>query len=177
MRSSFRPVKARCRNVTFSTASLGQESTNPHNKRSMSMRILILIFLFLTFTSFAHAGLFDKSVSGTLLSTSKEINESLPVRVDKEKILETTVAISNILIFKYKVTDDSNFRNPRFDINKYTYHFRNSLGESTCKDESTFELFKRGASYNYIFINQYGQKLFDFTLNERECSNYLSGGR
>jgi hypothetical protein len=132
---------------------------------------------FFAFTSFAHAGLFDKSVSSTLLFTSKEINKSLPVRVDNEKILETTVAINNVLIFKYSMTDDSNFRDPRFDINKYTYHFRNSLGESACKDKSTFELFKRGASYNYIFINQYGHKLFDFILNERECSNYLSSGR
>lgn len=141
------------------------------------MRILILIIYFLAFTSFAHAGLFEKSVSSTLLSMSKEINKSLPVKVDKEKILETTVAIKNVLIFKYKITDDSTFRDPRFDINKYTYHLRNSLGESTCKDESSFALLKRGASYNYIYINQYGQKLFDFTLNERECSTYLSGGR
>jgi hypothetical protein len=146
-------------------------------KRRHTMKTLALIIFFLTLAFTVHASSFDKSVSSTLQATSKEINKSLPVRVDKEKILETTVAIKNILIIKYKVTDDSTFKDPRFDIKKYTYHFRNSVGESTCRDEGTFALLKRGAAYNYIFINQYGQKLFDFLLNERECSDYLSGRR
>jgi len=138
------------------------------------MKIPLFIFCILAYTSTAHGGWFSKNVSSTLLSTSKEINKSLPVRVDKEKILETTVAIKNVLIFKYKITDDSTFKDPQFNISKYTYYLRNSLGESICKDKNTYELFKRGASYNYIYINQYGQKLLDFTLNEKECSDYLA---
>ena len=140
-------------------------------------RLLVISFFVLVFTSISYAGSFNQDVSSTLLSMSKEINKNLPVRIDSEKTLETTVTIKNVLIFKYKITDDSNFRNPRFNINKYTYHLRNSLGESTCKDKETFSLLKRGASYNYIFINRYGQKLVDFTLDEKECSNYLSGAK
>ncbi len=139
------------------------------------MKMLILSFCLLAFASAAYAGLFEKSVSSTLKSTSKELNKSLPVQVDREKTLETTVASKNVLIFKYKITDDSTFKNPRFDLNIYMYHLRNSLGESTCRDEGSYALLKRGASYNYIYINQYGQKLLDFTLTEQECSNYLAG--
>lgn len=139
------------------------------------MRILILIFCFLTFTSFVNDGLSDESVSNKLRSMSKELNKSLPVRVDREKILETTMAVKNVLVMKYKITDDSTFKDPRFDVNLYVYHFRNGQGQFICKDESNFELLKRGASYNYIFVNKYGQKLFEYTLNEQECLNYLSG--
>lgn len=139
------------------------------------MKILLFSFYVLAFTSVAQASPLVKSVSSTLLSTSKEINKNLPVRVDSEKILETTVALKNVLIFKYKITDDSTFKNPRFDISTYTFHLRNSLGESTCKNEGSYALLKRGASYNYIYINKFGQKLLDFTLNEKECTNYLAG--
>lgn len=127
------------------------------------------------FTTFAHADSFDQNVNRKLLSMSKEFNKGLPVRIDREKILESTMVVKNVLIFKYKITDDSNFRNPRFDINKYTYYFRNAQGEIICKDESNYALLKRGANYNYIFVNKYGQILFDFTLNEKECANFLSG--
>lgn len=141
------------------------------------MRILILLFCFFMFTAFAHADSFDQSVNRKLLSMSKEFNKGLPVRIDGEKILESTMVVKNVLMFKYKITDDSIFKNPRFDINKYRYHFRNAQGEIICKDESNYALLKQGASYNYIFVNKYGQILFDFTLNGRECANFLSGGK
>ncbi len=135
-----------------------------------------ILFLYIFVNTFVvHAGLFDESVSSILQSTSKELSKSLSIQVDREKILETIVAYKDVLIFKYKITDDSTFKDPRFDPSKYTFYFRKSVGESVCKNESTYALLKCGASYDYVYINQYGQKLFDFILDEKECSNYLAG--
>ena len=111
-------------------------------------------------------------VSDVLQTISKEINKSVPLKIDREKDLETTVALFDTLIFKYKFTDESTISNPRFDKNKYLAALRVSLGESTCMDLSTFALLKRGAKYSYMFTNKRGLKLFEYTLDERECANY-----
>lgn len=138
------------------------------------MKILPLIVYLLAMTSPAHGGFFDESVNSTLLKLSKQLNKTLPIRVGKTKTLESTAVVKDVLLYTYRVTDDSTFRDSRFDINKYTYFFRNSVGESVCKDPSSFALLKRGASYNYFFVNDYGQSLFDYTLNEKECTAYLN---
>lgn len=114
----------------------------------------------------------EPAVSDVLQTISKEINKSVPFKIDREKDLETTVALFDTLIFKYKFTDESTISNPRFDKNKYLAALRGSLGESTCMDPSTFALLKRGAKYSYIFTNKRGLKLFEYTLDERECTKY-----
>ena len=78
----------------------------------------------------------------------------------------------NTLVIKYMFTDETVINNPRFDVNRYIAHLQVSLGESTCKDDGTFELLRRGAKYNYMFINRKGLKVIDFTLDSRFCTEY-----
>ena len=114
----------------------------------------------------------EPTVSDVLRSISTEINKSLPMMVDKEKQLEATVAAFDTLLFKYKFIDESTISNPRFDKNKYLAALRVSLGESTCNDPATFALLKQGAKYTYMFTNKRGLKLFEYSLDERECTEY-----
>lgn len=114
----------------------------------------------------------DAGVADELRSISRDINKSLPLQIDRDKMLEVTAAIQSTLIFKYKFTDETAINDPRFDKHKYVAHLRTSLGESTCKDAGTFELLQRGAKYNYLFINKRGLQVIDFTLDARVCSDY-----
>ncbi len=54
----------------------------------------------------------EPAVSDVLQTISKEINKSVPLKIDREKDLETTVALFDTLIFKYKFTDESTISNP-----------------------------------------------------------------
>lgn len=114
----------------------------------------------------------DREVADALRSMSRDMNKSLPLQIDREKILEVTAAIQSTLIFKYKFTDETVINDPRFDKHKYVAHLRTSLGESTCKDAGAFELLQRGAKYNYLFINKRGLQVMDFTLDAKACSDY-----
>lgn len=114
----------------------------------------------------------DDEVEKALRSMSREMNKSLPLQIDKEKLLEATVVMQSTLIFKYKFTDETVINDPRFDKNRYVAHLQVSLGESTCKDAGAFELLRRGAIYNYIFINRRGVKIIDFKVNAKFCSQY-----
>jgi hypothetical protein len=132
-----------------------------------------LILMLCTLFAVQNADAANNDIASTLRAMSKKINLSLPVPVDTEKILETTVAIDRTLIFKYKVNDNSSFKDPRFHADRYTYYIRKSLARSTCKD--ALPLFERGASYNYIFIDKYGQNLFEYTLDKKECVELSDG--
>lgn len=115
----------------------------------------------------------DSEVTDTLRSMSREFNKSLPLQIDHEKILEVTVVVQSTLIFKYKFTDEKTIDDPRFDKQKYASHLRMSLGESTCKDKNNFELLRKGAKYNYLFVNKRGLQIIDFTLDTKVCSEYM----
>lgn len=101
---------------------------------------------------------------------SLELNKSLPVRIDKEKTLETIVAIRSTLIYKYKFTDETTIRDQRFNPKLYEKHLANSLRQSTCQDADIAGLLRRGARFNYLFVDRYGMTVVDFTLDSAFCS-------
>lgn len=130
-----------------------------------------LLITLLDWSCVAYAA--DSEVEGILRSISQDINKSLPLQIDREKILEVTVALHNTLIFKYKFTDETIINDPRFNKEKYLAHLRTSLSQSTCKDDGTLELLRKGAKYNYLFINKRGLQIIDFSLDAKACLDYL----
>lgn len=136
------------------------------------MRIIVLMLLAVLSGGAAAEQKDNNSVANQLMTISRDINKSLPLKVDSEKVLDVTVAVHEILIFKFRIIDETVFNHPRFDKNKYLSALGASLGGSTCADTATFNLMLRGAKYNYIFINDRGIKLIDFTLDSNVCGNY-----
>lgn len=111
----------------------------------------------------------EPPVADVLLRIAREINPTLPLQIDKEKVLEVTAAVRNTLIFKYKFTDERTINDPRWDREKYIAALRLSLGQSTCSDSATFALLVRGARYNYLFTTRAGRQVVDFTLDAAAC--------
>lgn len=142
----------------------------PNKKRQMRPRAMLVAALLMAIPVVGRTN--EPAVSDVLQTISKEINKTVPLKIDGEKVLETTVALFDTLIFKYKFTDERAISNPSFDKSKYLAALRISLGESTCMDASVFALLKRGAKYTYIFTTKRGLQLFEYTLDERECANY-----
>lgn len=136
------------------------------------MRASIIVLAALLASAVPEAGAGDLAVPEVLRAISKEINRSVPIRVDNEKELETSVVMFDTLVFKYKFTDETTISNPRFSKDKYLAALRVSLGESTCMDESTFALLKRGAKYNYLFTTKRGFTVFEYTLDHKVCASY-----
>ncbi len=116
------------------------------------------------------AGAHEAEVEQALFAMSKNFNKNLPLQIDKEKMLEATLAIQDVLVFKYKFTDESTIRNPRFSRIQYEKHLRDSLRASTCSDPSVVEIMRRGAKFNYLFVDRKGMKIIDFTLNATQCA-------
>jgi hypothetical protein len=100
---------------------------------------------------------------------AKGLQASLPIQVDKDKQLETVVAVGNTLIFKYKVTDATVFLAPHFDTEKYTRALLASQQGSVCKEESTRDLLRRGAKFNYLMVGRDGQRFINYTLTNQAC--------
>lgn len=141
------------------------------------MRASVIVVAALIAGTSIHSRAGDPPVSNVLRSISSEINRSVPIRVDKEKELETSVAVFDTLVFKYKFTDETTISHPRFSKNKYLAALRISLGESTCMDDATFALLKRGAKYNYLFLTKRGVKVLEYTLDESQCATYRKSRR
>ena len=134
------------------------------------------VTLALLFTAVTHsyAGTSQDDLSDDLRAVSKELNKSLPVQIDRDKILEVTLAVQSTLIFKYKFIDETVINHPNFRASKYIAQLRISLGESTCKDSGSLELLQRGAKYNYLFTTRSGLRIIDFTLDSSGCAEYLA---
>lgn len=129
--------------------------------------LLVAIFVALAPTLVAAR---DAELEQALLTMSKTFNKTLPLQIDKEKMLEATATFQDTIIFKYKFTDETVIKNPRFSRSKYEKHLRMSLHSSTCDDPNVRELMRRGANFNYLFTDRSGMKIADFTLNAAECS-------
>jgi len=111
-------------------------------------------------------------VEEALRQIARELSSTLPVRVDREKSLETIVALHSTLIFKYKFNDETTIRDPRFDPKLYEKHLARSLRASTCTDKGLAALLRRGARFNYLFVDKYGVKVVDFTLDAATCVSH-----
>jgi hypothetical protein len=132
----------------------------------------LALFFLLTVTSSIGFGQNNdgENLNDVLIAVARSIEKSLPIKVDREKTLETVFATNETLVFKYKVTDDSNFKNPKFDNNKYLYYVNESLKTSLCANENMYELLKMGTTFNYLYINIYGEKLFENKFKINNCS-------
>lgn len=111
----------------------------------------------------------DKEVEEALLAMSKDLNKNFPLQVDKEKIIETSAAVGDTLVFKYKFISDTTISDPRFNPKLYEKHLLTSLQGSTCSDPNIKALMQRGGKFNYLFVDRVGNKIIDFTLNSEKC--------
>lgn len=133
------------------------------------------IYLCAAFTigAFGVASARDPTISETLIGLSRDLNRSLPIQIDREKILQTTVVFRETLVFKYTFIDETTISNPRFSKERYSAFLLESLGQSTCADPASYALLKRGATYNYLFVTRSGMQAIDFSLTADICTAYL----
>lgn len=137
----------------------------------LNNRMIISLTLLLVYSGILNAG--DLEMERELRSISNEINKSLPLQIDREKMLEVTVAIHDTLLFKYKFTDETVINSVHFSQEKYLEYLRNSLGQSMCTDRGTVELLRRGAKYEYLFINKRGLQVINYTLDAKACATHM----
>lgn len=114
-------------------------------------------------------GVDDEQLSWVLILVAQEIQKGLPIRVDSEKTLESVFAIADTIFFKYKVNDDSIFKNNRLDKEKYEYYLNKSLRQSLCEKQDMYELLEYGAKFDYLFINIYGENLYEYSFSIDDC--------
>ena len=116
----------------------------------------------------------NTQLTDDLLELSRAMNRNLPLKIDNEKVLDTTVVVGSTLIVKYRFTDEIVISDPRFSKARYIAALRESLGKSTCK--GSIEVLRRGAKFIYIFTNARGQNIIEFTLDAKECQPFIAGG-
>lgn len=163
---SFWPKRVTPLRAGYRERCLASHKAPPMTTR-LTASLLLTVFLSLAYGTTAAR---DAEVEQALLAMSKNINKNLPLQIDKEKALEATAALQDTLVFKYKFTDETTIRNPRFSRTQYEKHLRASLQASTCSDPDLMELMRRGAKFNYLFVDRKGMKIVDFTLNTAHCT-------
>lgn len=116
----------------------------------------------------AVSGFFSKPVDYTevLIETANTINVNLPMVVDNETHLVSTVGFNKTFTYKYKLI---NYEVEDMDIPKFQENMRPNLVNSVCTSESMSEFRKMAIVVKYSYMDMNHKEIATFPIDTTEC--------
>jgi len=111
-------------------------------------------------------GKIEAAVEQKLLDTSKQINAQLPMMVDSETRLDTTICAGKHMAYKYTMI---NLTEKDIDKIAFEKEIKTMLVKNQCNNENMIKLLKMGIQYNYMYQDRDGILLATININKRHC--------
>lgn len=117
----------------------------------------------------AVSGLFTQSPEDKtklLMQAASEINANLPMNVDAETILLSTVGVQNKFTYNYKLP---NYEKENLDITAFVEAIEPNVTNSVCtiEDMKAFRDMEIIVSYSYFDANQ--KQITEINVDTKEC--------
>jgi hypothetical protein len=108
----------------------------------------------------------DTAISRKLIETSRQINQQVPVMVDDETRLDTTIVTGKQLCYKFTLVNVS-----KAQINKVTLrkHLLENFKNNICNNDKATKLLNLGVSFYYVYSDKSGRIVADEVLSQRDC--------
>lgn len=115
------------------------------------------------------SGLFSSKVPSmeVLNATANKINSSLPMMLDSDTELSTTVGLDGILQYHYRLV---NYSIEQIDTGTLMPQLRQNIINSSCTIKDTRDLLKKGVMLEYIYHDKDRRVISSFSLNNNECT-------
>jgi hypothetical protein len=116
-----------------------------------------------------RSGLFSSKEPSmeVLNATANKINSSLPMMLDSDTELSTTVGLDGILQYHYRLV---NYSIEQIDTGTLMPQLRQNIINSSCTIKDTRDLLKKGAMLEYIYHDKDRRVISSFSLNNNECT-------
>lgn len=113
-----------------------------------------------------NEGRLEGAIEKTLLETSKQINAQLPMMVDEETRLDTTICAGNHMNYKYTLINLSDK-----DVDKKVFHneVRKVLVKNQCGNANMVKMLKMGVSYDYMYQDRDGNIVAIVNVSKKDC--------
>ena len=105
----------------------------------------------------------DLFIHSTLIKISRQINSQLPVMIDNETRLDTTIVIGKNLFYKHTLI---NVKKEELDGNKLSDELRRNLKNSICSNENIMKMLSLGIIYNYLYFDKAGVLITSVNINK-----------
>ncbi len=116
-----------------------------------------------------YKGKHDTEINTTLKKTSKEINSQLPMMVDDETRLDTTIVLDKQLYYKYTLV---NVKPDDITDDFLTKELEPVLIKNVCANKDVQLQFKIGVAYNYIYHDNTGGQISMIKIDADKCQGF-----
>ena len=113
-----------------------------------------------------NEGKIDTAIEQTLLETSKKINAQLPMMVDKETRLDSTICAGKHLNYKYTLI---NVTENDIDKKVFVNEVKSILVKNQCGNEKMVKMLKMDVRYNYVYQDRDGFLLGTISVSKSDC--------
>lgn len=102
-----------------------------------------------------------------LMQAASEINANLPMNIDADTILFSTVGVQNKFTYNYKLP---NYEKESIDIPVFVENMKPNITNSVCtiEDMQAFRKMEIVVSYSYFDANQ--KEITEINVDTKECS-------
>jgi len=119
--------------------------------------------------NWAVSGLFTQSPEDKtklLMQAASEINANLPMNVDSDTILFTTIGVQNKFTYNYQLP---NYEKDNLDINAFVDAMSPNIKNSVCtiEDMKAFRDLQIVVSYSYFDANK--KQITEINVDTKEC--------
>jgi hypothetical protein len=115
-------------------------------------------------------GLFKPKITSlkVLSSTANQINSGLPMMLDSDTELFTTIGLEGELQYHYRLVK---FAKEQIDTTVLMPRLRESITNSSCTIKETRELLEKGVTLVYVYHDKDKKVISTFSLKNVNCTN------
>jgi hypothetical protein len=111
-------------------------------------------------------GDYDQKLEKILRKTSEDLNKQLPMTVDSETRLDSTLVYKNEIKYLYTLYT---LHSSEIDAVLLRKTYEPNLINGVCTSENTSKLLKRGGKFLYIYRSKDGKEVLRMSVDKSKC--------
>lgn len=142
-------------------------------KKSFQFLFITIVTLWLCFLTInAHALSSEqiKQIEDIAQEIALQHNKNASAMLDQMTVSSRAIAISRNVRFENVLRVKKGLSSAQ--LKEYQDALRQEIVPGVCKQNANNPAFDRGLFYTFIYINTYGEKLAEITINKKTCRKY-----
>lgn len=108
----------------------------------------------------------DGAIEEILIEITKKINSQLPIMVDPETRLDTTICYGKQMHYKYTMV---NYSENELDKEAFQNEMATMLAKNQCNNENMVKMLKMGVKYYYNYFDKNGILIATIIISKKNC--------
>lgn len=127
--------------------------------------VAVAVFFFMN-----QLDLFNKkSIDAQLSKLSEDINKRAPIQMDRNTVIETSVAEGKTLTIKTRIIGIDFNDVDKNELNDFKNIIYLQLRNGICTNDKMVSPLNKGAILKYMYVTEEGENLFTITLKNDDC--------